>query len=64
MEETKATPTRGVKEVVKAEISKFWKDPFLYALERWFGCLFLALAICILASGVRMLVAAGMSVVR
>lgn len=64
MDETKATPTRGVKEIVKAELSRFWKDPLLYALERWFGCLILALALCILASGVRMLAEAVLSIVR
>ena len=64
MDETKATPTRGVKEIVPAELSRFWNDPLLYALERWFGGLILARALCILASGVRMLAEAVLSIVR
>lgn len=64
MVDEKATPTRGIKDVVKGEFSKFLKDPLFYAIERWIGCFFLAIAICILASGIKMLVAAGISVVQ
>ena len=64
MTDEKNTPTRGVKEFVKAEFSKFWKDPLLYALERWVGALFLALAISILASAVKIVISAGTSLVN
>jgi hypothetical protein len=63
MVDEQTTPTRGVKDVLKAEFSKFWKDPLMYSFERWVYCFFLAIAICILASGVKMLVSAGMYVV-
>ena len=64
MDEQKNTPTRGVKEFVRAEFSKFWTDPFSYALDRWIGAVFLALAISILASAVKMVISAGMSLVN
>lgn len=62
MEDPKNTPTRGVKDFVKKEFSKFREAPVLYAIERWVGALFLALAITILASAVKMLVSAGTSI--
>jgi hypothetical protein len=62
MDNQKNTPTRGVKEFVKAEVAKFWNDPLLYAFERWVGAFILALAISILASAVKMVISAGTSV--
>ena len=61
MEDQKNTPTRGVMDFVKKEFSKFLADPLFYAIDRWVGALFLALAISILASAVKMLVSAGAS---
>ena len=55
------TPTWGVKNFGKREFSKFLADPLFYAIDRWIGALFLALAISILASAVKMLVSAGTS---
>ena len=62
MEDPKNTPTRGVKDFVKTEFSTFLADPLFYAINRWIGALFLALAISILASAVKMLVLAGTSI--
>jgi hypothetical protein len=61
MEDPTNTTTWGVKNFVKREFSNFLADPLFYAIDRWIGALFLALAISILASAVKMLVSAGTS---
>jgi hypothetical protein len=63
MVEEKTTPTRRVRDVVQAEFSKFWKDPLIYAIERWVACFFFVIAVSILASAVKMLIGLGVSMV-
>ena len=61
MEDPKSTPTRGTMDLVMKKFSKFLEEPLFYAIDRWVHALFLALAISILASAVKMLVSAGTS---
>jgi hypothetical protein len=63
MSEKKTASTRGVKDVVKAEFSKFWEDPLFYAIDRWISCFVFMIAISILASAVKMLIDLGVSMV-
>jgi hypothetical protein len=64
MENQKNTPTGDVKALVKGELSKFWNDPLLYALDRWVGAFVLVLAISILASAVKMVISAGTTIAK
>jgi hypothetical protein len=64
MVDEKATHNRGIKDVVKREFLGFMKSPLLYAIDRCITLCFLALTICILAFGIKMLVAAGKALVQ
>ena len=62
MDEEKAVPTRRIKDVMRAELSKFWKDPLFYAIERWVACFLFVIAVSILVSAAKMLIGLGIFV--
>lgn len=59
MSEQKIESKRTVKDVIKSELSKFWEDPIVYAIDRWITCFIFMIALSILASALKMLIDIG-----